>query len=101
MYTTSCERYLEYCWTRLSELHRCLIGQNLDKCHEVRVDNPEECYVMFMRSFLVYHLFVCMPEMAAVADWFYSRSLDYMKRVYRFYKWQLQLLGYDHGTFRE
>ena len=61
----------------------------------MHADSTEECYTIMCRSCLGYHAMMPIPDCRRWSRWFYNVSPEHMRRVYAFYKKQIQLIGYN------
>ena len=65
--------------------------------HPTEADQPEECFILFMRSF--YNLFLpsALPSFAEFWEMLYDMPRDTAKAMYEYYKLNLQLLLHNHS----
>jgi len=88
-----CARFQEV--NTMLEFRKMMGFGSFDVAHELRADHPEECQFALGRNFLQYFHHVRLPTFSSVEDWYYSLTREELAEAYKYYKKQLQLIGYQ------
>ncbi len=70
----------------------------MDVAHTFRADEPEECVILLLKSFIITYPFLTLTSMEKYKNWFYNLEHEDLMTVYKFYKAQLQLIAYTRGN---
>lgn len=87
-----CDRFQEV--NTMLEFRKMMGFGSFDVAHELRADHPEECQFALGRNFLQYFHHVRLPTFNKVEDWYFSLSREELAEAYKYYKQQLQMIGY-------